>query len=112
MMITGDHPETGQAIAKQCNIFHDERRVSITIADANAPPVPKIANGERVVVVGAELGAFNDDDWDRVLSAEEIVFTRTSPHDKREIVRRLQERGEVVAVTGSATCSGLNVALA
>ncbi|CEO94253.1 hypothetical protein PBRA_000038 [Plasmodiophora brassicae] len=100
MMITGDHPETGQAIAKQCNIFHDERRVSITIADANAPPVPKIANGERVVVVGAELGAFNDDDWDRVLSAEEIVFTRTSPHDKREIVRRLQERGEVVAVTG------------
>jgi sodium/potassium-transporting ATPase subunit alpha len=41
-----------------------------------------------------------DKDWDRVLSKKEIVFARTSPQNKLEIVKQNQLRGNVVAVTG------------
>ena len=45
-----------------------------------------------------------EEEWDEILDHEEIVFARTSPQQKLQIVENLQRRGEVVAVTGQSVC--------
>ncbi|WP_412538750.1 cation-transporting P-type ATPase [Longispora sp. K20-0274] len=71
MLITGDHPATARAIASRLGII----------------------DGDGEVLLGHdELTA---DHLDRVR-----VFARTRPEHKLAIVRALQERGEVVAMTG------------
>jgi sodium/potassium-transporting ATPase subunit alpha len=42
----------------------------------------------------------DQDWWDDVLTKPELVFARTSPQQKLQIVENLQRLGEVVAVTG------------
>jgi sodium/potassium-transporting ATPase subunit alpha len=39
-------------------------------------------------------------DWDKVLAKEELVFARTTPQHKLEIVSHFQRNKEIVAVTG------------
>lgn len=41
-----------------------------------------------------------EDEWDDILTKPEIVFARTSPQQKLQIVESLQRLGETVAVTG------------
>jgi sodium/potassium-transporting ATPase subunit alpha len=41
-----------------------------------------------------------DEDWDKVLDKQELVFARTTPQQKLEIVSHCQRRGDIVAVTG------------
>jgi sodium/potassium-transporting ATPase subunit alpha len=56
-----------------------------------------------VVVTGAQLRSIPEGDteaWDEILDHEEVVFARTTPQQKLQIVEHLQRRGEVVAVTG------------
>jgi magnesium-transporting ATPase (P-type) len=75
-MITGDHVATASAIARQLRL-------------ADAPRA----------MTGAELDAIPDEALPaRVL--ETHVFARTSPQHKLRIVRALQQRGHVVAMTG------------
>ncbi len=83
LLISGDHPRTVSDVA---------RRVGIA--------------GGMAVVTGAEL----PDDADRLADLVERrqVFARVSPDDKRALVRALQRRGHVVAMTGD----GVNDVLA
>jgi cation-transporting P-type ATPase F len=75
-MITGDHAATASAIARQVGL------------DA----------GEHVVT-GAELAACPDEDLPAIaISAS--VFARVSAEQKLRLVRALQSRGHVVAMTG------------
>jgi magnesium-transporting ATPase (P-type) len=75
-MITGDHGATAMAIARQLGLDVD----------------PK-------VVTGSELDRIPDEQLPDVVAVSS-VFARTSPEHKLRIVRALQSRGEVVAMTG------------
>jgi len=48
------------------------------------------------------------EEWDKILDHEEVVFARTSPQQKLQIVENLQRRGEVVAVTGEWPWAGIS----
>lgn len=75
LMITGDHPRTAQAIARQAGI--DARRV-VTRED----------------VAGLDAVALAR------LAGEAGVFARMHPQQKLALVEALKARGEVVAMTG------------
>jgi Ca2+-transporting ATPase len=79
VMITGDHPHTGLAIARATGI------------------VP-IADGTRVVR-GADLDGMTDEELGRVVRNVN-VFARVLPEQKLRIVQALTAAGEIVAMTG------------
>ncbi len=77
VMITGDHPQTAAAIARELHI---------------APP-------ETVALAGSTLNSMSDDELQlRVRST--TVFARVSAEHKLRIVRALQAQGDVVAMIG------------
>ncbi len=80
-MITGDHPVTALAIARD-----------LGLADGDA----------QAVVTGRQLREAEADGSDAFddLVARARVFARVEPQQKLEIVRALARRGHVVAVTG------------
>lgn len=77
-MITGDHPSTALAIAKELDM----------------------ASSDSQVVTGHELHqARNDEEVDQ-LTKRARVFARVGPHQKLDIVHSLQRNGHFVAVSG------------
>ncbi|MFF4541876.1 cation-translocating P-type ATPase [Streptomyces aureus] len=80
VMVTGDHPLTGEAVA---------RRVGI------------VRGAAPVVVTGARLGEMDDHELDALLAQpSELLLCRASPEHKMRVVTAFQRLGEVVAVTG------------
>ncbi len=75
-MITGDHADTASAIARQLGL--EQPTAALT---------------------GHDLDRIPDDTLERVV-AETSVFARTSPAHKLRIVRALQSKGAIVAMTG------------
>jgi calcium-translocating P-type ATPase len=79
IVITGDHPRTALAIAREVGIAGPDARV----------------------LTGSELSRIRDADLDRLLQDEpEILFARTSPEDKLRVAEALRAQGHVVAMTG------------
>jgi magnesium-transporting ATPase (P-type) len=76
-MITGDHPRTADAIARQTGLAIDD-----------AP----VLEGGDLPQDDAELGKLVDRDG--------VVLARIEPEDKLRIARALRARGHVVAMTG------------
>lgn len=81
MMITGDAEATAVAIAK---------KLGMPVSDTS---------GARAVLGGDELDRMSMPELAQAISSTSI-FARTSPDHKMKIVRALQSRGDVVAMTG------------
>ena len=77
-MITGDHAGTARAIGIE---------MGLGTADA------------LKVITGAEIEAASDEELQRIAHDCDL-FARTSPEHKLRLVKALQARGEVVAMTG------------
>ena len=83
-IVTGDTPATAREIARQIGLWNDA------------------VDGERNHMTGTEFAAMSDEELlDRV--GELKIMSRARPLDKQRLVRLLQQRGEVVAVTGDGT---------
>jgi calcium-translocating P-type ATPase len=76
-VVTGDHPGTALAVARQVGL---------------AGPDSTVVSGHELPPDDAELGAVVDRDG--------IVIARVSPEQKLRIAQALQRRGHVVAMTG------------
>uniref|UniRef100_F1KSV6 Sodium/potassium-transporting ATPase subunit alpha-4 n=1 Tax=Ascaris suum TaxID=6253 RepID=F1KSV6_ASCSU len=105
-MVTGDHPSTATAIAKEIGlighqeeVIHEKSRRRVAV---NVPPddLEEEATKDWAVVHGKILTEMNDAGWDQLLEHNYIVFARTTPEHKLLIVEKCQERGEIVCVTG------------
>ncbi|MGA5443551.1 cation-translocating P-type ATPase [Streptomyces griseoincarnatus] len=80
VMVTGDHPLTGEAVA---------RRVGL------------VRGSEPVVVTGTQLDGMDDAALDSLLATpSDLLLCRVSPEHKMRVVTAFQRHGEVVAVTG------------
>lgn len=79
-MITGDHALTARAIAQQLGL--------------NGRP-----SGELVTMTGRELDKVPDSELPDI-TERTVVFARVAPEQKLKLVKALQSRGHIVAMTG------------
>merc|ERR1712212_652740 len=103
IMVTGDHPITAKAIAKNVGIISENNETVEDIAERLSVPVEEVdARQARAAVVhGGELKDLKESQLDDILlNHSEIVFARTSPQQKLIIVEGCQRMGSIVAVTG------------
>ncbi|KAJ1659897.1 hypothetical protein IWQ61_001090 [Dispira simplex] len=100
VMVTGDHPLTAEAIGRKINLVVSETRDQV--AKRTRRPVEEVADHEysAVVIHGESIDELTDRDWDYIFSKSEIIFARTSPKHKLQIVKHAQSMGHIVGVTG------------
>jgi len=79
IMITGDHPRTALAIAKEIGL---------------------VTTAQAVVMTGEELRRLSDAQLQLALDAPEVLFARVGADQKMRIVQVLKRKQEIVAVTG------------
>ncbi|KAI0477499.1 hypothetical protein GGR56DRAFT_673872 [Xylariaceae sp. FL0804] len=79
-MVTGDNKLTAQAIAKECGILQPD----------------------GLVMEGPEFRNLSKYHQNEIIPRLQVL-ARSSPEDKRILVRRLKDLGEIVAVTGDGT---------
>jgi magnesium-transporting ATPase (P-type) len=77
IMVTGDHPHTASALAREIGLAQNP-----------------------VAVTGDKLRTLSDADLRLLLDEPELIFARTGADQKMRIVQALQLKGEIVAVTG------------
>lgn len=79
VMVTGDHPSTAVAIAREIGL---------------------VRSAEPVVLRGDRLPRMTQAQLQLALDAPEVLFARVTAEQKMLIVQALQRKGDIVAVTG------------
>jgi sodium/potassium-transporting ATPase subunit alpha len=79
IMVTGDHPRTATAIARE-----------IGMVKSDSP----------MVITGEQLGRYSNTELQLALDAQEIIFARVVADQKMRIVEALRDKKQIVAVTG------------
>lgn len=82
-IVTGDTPGTAREIGRQVGLWTE-------------------ADDERQMITGKEFNLLSDEEL-RCRIGDLKIMSRARPSDKERLVRLLQEKGEVVAVTGDGT---------
>lgn len=83
-IVTGDTPGTATEIARQIGLWHPE------------------TDTERNRITGVAFAELSDEEaLDRVMDLK--IMSRARPTDKQRLVKLLQQKGAVVAVTGDGT---------
>jgi len=83
IMITGDHPHTALAIAREISLIGETK------------------NGEKPrVVLGESLRRITRAQLQTVLDSPHVIFARVTAEQKMLVVDALKRKGEIVAVTG------------
>lgn len=100
MMVTGDHPLTAEAIGRKINLMLGETKAMV--AKRTGRSIDDIRDSEysAIVVHGEQIDALTDYEWDNIFSKNEVIFARTSPKHKLQIVKHAQGMGHIVGVTG------------
>ncbi len=95
VMVTGDHPRTASALAREIGLSQ-----------------------QPLAVTGDTLHKLSDTDLQLLLDEPDLLFARTSAEQKMRIVQALQSKGMVVAVTGDGVndapalrCADIGVAM-
>jgi sodium/potassium-transporting ATPase subunit alpha len=79
IMVTGDHPRTALALAREVEV---------------------VRGTEPTLLTGVEVEPMSAAALQLALAAPEIVFARMTAAEKMRVVQALQAKGEIVAVTG------------
>src|SRR5664280_2801162 len=79
IMVTGDHPRTAMAIARE-----------IGLVKSDSP----------TIITGEQLRRFSDIQLQLALDAQEVIFARVVADQKMRIVGALRNKNQIVAVTG------------
>lgn len=82
VMVTGDHPDTAEAIARQAGM------------------IPEHAAPGTMIMTGHDLDTLSEPELIDSITHGVAVFARTTPEQKMKIVNAFKARGKVVAVTG------------
>ena len=97
-IVTGDTTATAMEIAQQCGIIEvrgerDSQRHTL---------LGREEVRDKAYITGAEFAALSDDEALQMVKGLKVM-SRARPTDKQRLVALLQQRGEVVAVTGDGT---------
>jgi sodium/potassium-transporting ATPase subunit alpha len=79
IMVTGDHPRTAKAIAREIGL---------------------VSTDNPAVITGDQLRSLSETQLMLTLDTPEIIFARVSADQKRRLVEALKSKNEIVAVTG------------
>jgi sodium/potassium-transporting ATPase subunit alpha len=111
ILITGDHPDTAEAIARQAGIIGPARaentgRQAGIIGPARAENTARQAGivaeqpSGRRLVTGAELEGLRESELIERLRGGACIFARTTPEQKMKIVQALKRMDLVTVMTG------------
>ncbi|CEF64707.1 Cation-transporting P-type ATPase family and Cation-transporting P-type ATPase, N-terminal domain and Cation-transporting P-type ATPase, C-terminal domain and P-type ATPase, A domain and HAD-like domain and P-type ATPase, transmembrane domain and P-type ATPase, cytoplasmic domain N-containing protein [Strongyloides ratti] len=112
-MMTNDHLTSATATASEIGLVapvSGDTVINISGDKKNFKRSKKkrpiqLENQDCAIVVGEQLSKLTSKEWDNLLKHKNIIFARTLPFQKLQIVEECQKRGETVAVTVGGSAS-------
>ncbi|KAJ2125182.1 hypothetical protein IW147_001081 [Coemansia sp. RSA 720] len=92
-MLTGDHPQTAAAIARQVGILQDEDDIDSKTGEHQAIPLGPL------VMTAREFDRLSDEEIDALPELPHVI-ARCSPDTKVKMIEAMHRRNGIVAMTG------------